>query len=1093
MVYLTMKKTFPFLIILCFFVTGIMGPNSVFAQEFSLPAPGIMVHLSPPFNPPILKGIKVYPDNPFKFEFILDRGDSKLSNDSLKDDSRKLIKYFLASLTIPEKDLWVNLSPYEKDRIIPQSFGLTAMGRDLLAEDYMLKQITASLIYPEDAIGKRFWKRIYEEAEKKFGTTNILINTFNKVWIVPEKAIVYENVKAGTAYVVESKLKVMLEQDYLSLQNHEGIQFSLSKVKDTNLLGNQIVREIVIPQLSKEVNENKNFVQLRQVFNSLILATWYKKKIKDSILAQVYADKNKIKGVEYKNSVIVSEPLTKAFGGKLRDDIELIYSRYLHAFKKGVYNYIKEEPSSLSQQSVPRKYFSGGMRLTDLAQMTLQTVHDLDRALTADTSHLWSINTDFTPTAPSMPGERPAKLFSGADEAMNSHQVMYLEPSEIENLSFENLEGQDLNALLVRLIRTITNASGGLREKAVKKLKEYVDSYAGLELIRKIARQLSYESKSSWFIFAVEELLAKSAAKNIKPEDFRYLEVDGKKYPLYVVHISDHLRSVESNGQMILELNTGYNVRSTIHFAVNGPIGYEPWNHKRYAYIIRLEDLIKENPRRFIGGREGDLMFYGPLYLPKSTVIIESTENTTITTLARSYLTPLIGREFHFTGWHEWDTPQEFIDRFRDLLLSQGLSYGHHGKHWTMQWEFLSDNFVSLFNALKQRDGVIKTWLNSGGDPALIEDFPYTTTFYANPSYFSDSNLTLSDKLMRPFVRIYVENLGISKDKFWKLCVLWLGRQVPKEDRDIFRRQSTRGYTERSEQIQGLIFPGTYPLFIPYKTRVLSLGLNESVWESQLISFFQDYDETGRNPYYSLSKFFYIFSEIAASLGYKIQGLREPYLPIDKHLFQSNPRILLDEDGAIIYLDKILAEKGWWETMAGQERVLFLHRLQRFLRFIFFDENDFKRDDQLIQYMFYDIDQYAGQKDGHAVFVPIRIQDHFPSGDKDTLHERLIRRFLSHTHLTMDIFPADYKIWTPEGLRNVHEVIKDPAMTLENPGGIDLALAAGILEAKNSSNGEIKFHINPAMFAQLQNAPGFVPVIINIQPMINLREFLGIT
>ena len=79
----------------------------------------------------------------------------------------KLIKYFLASLTIPEKDLWVNLSPYEKDRIIPQSFGLTEMGRDLLAEDYMLKQITASLIYPEDEIGKKFWKRIYEEAAKK--------------------------------------------------------------------------------------------------------------------------------------------------------------------------------------------------------------------------------------------------------------------------------------------------------------------------------------------------------------------------------------------------------------------------------------------------------------------------------------------------------------------------------------------------------------------------------------------------------------------------------------------------------------------------------------------------------------------------------------------------------------------------------------------------------------------------------------------------------------------------------------------------------------------------------------------------------------
>src|SRR5476649_1729535 len=219
-----MRIFLSFLISGCFFITSIIGPLPLAqAQYFRLPAPGVMVHLSPEFNPPILKGIKVHPDNPFRFDFILDKGDSLLSNEALKDESSKLIKYFLTSLTIPEKDLWVNLSPYEKDRIIPPSFGLTGMGRDLLAEDYMLKQITASLIYPEGSIGKKFWKRIYEEAAKKFGTTNIPVDTFNKVWIVPDKAVIYENAKAGTAYVVESRLKVMLEQDYLSLEKHTAI------------------------------------------------------------------------------------------------------------------------------------------------------------------------------------------------------------------------------------------------------------------------------------------------------------------------------------------------------------------------------------------------------------------------------------------------------------------------------------------------------------------------------------------------------------------------------------------------------------------------------------------------------------------------------------------------------------------------------------------------------------------------------------------------------------------------------------------------------------------------------------------------------
>ncbi len=344
-------------IVLLTFTGSLLGPLPVRAQEMKLPAPGVMVYLSPEFDLPILKGIKVHPDNPFRFDFILDKGDSQLSNNQLKDESSKLIKYFLASLTIPEKDLWVNLSPYEKDRIIPNSFGLTEMGRDLLAEDYMLKQITASLIYPEGSIGKEFWKKVYEQAQEKYHTTNIPVNTFNKVWIVPEKAVVYENAKAGTAYVVESKLKVMLEQDYFSLAKHEGIQSERIQTKDTNQLGSQIVREVVIPRLQKEVNEGKNFAQLRQVYNSLILATWYKKKVKDSLLAQVYVDKKKVAGVN------INDPNEK----------EKIYQRYLQAFKKGVYNYIKEDVNPVTQETIPRKYFSGGLTLNMDKAMVIQT------------------------------------------------------------------------------------------------------------------------------------------------------------------------------------------------------------------------------------------------------------------------------------------------------------------------------------------------------------------------------------------------------------------------------------------------------------------------------------------------------------------------------------------------------------------------------------------------------------------------------------------------------------------------------------------------------------------------------------------------
>ncbi len=423
-----MRKVVLAVLLFAFLGNTLIAPPAC-AQELILPQPGVRVGLSPTFNPPVLKGIKVHPENPFRFDFILDKGTDANSAvrpilgqelgsvPNLKDEANKLIKYFLASLTVPEKDLWVNLSPYEKDRIVPQSFGLTEMGRDLLAQDYLLKQITASLIYPEDEFGKKFWSRVYEEAGKKFGTTNIPVNTFNKVWIVPEKAVVYENAQAGTAYVVESKLKVMLEQDYLALDKNVPSP-SVGRVReggDVNALGSQIVREIVIPQLTKEINENKNFTQLRQVYNSLILATWYKKKIKDSILNKVYADRNKIKGTDYTNSVINQTPtrghVTEAPAsagdrnvspsrlpsnptiegestpGKSlsaspdTNDIEGIYQQYLQAFKKGVYNYIKEEQDPITQQMIPRKYFSGGLSMN---MAILTTTHQLsDQAQTA--------------------------------------------------------------------------------------------------------------------------------------------------------------------------------------------------------------------------------------------------------------------------------------------------------------------------------------------------------------------------------------------------------------------------------------------------------------------------------------------------------------------------------------------------------------------------------------------------------------------------------------------------------------------------------------------------------------------------------------
>jgi len=56
-------------------------------------------------------------------------------------------------------------------------------------------------------------------------------------------------------------------------------------------------------------------------------------------------DQNKVKGVDVED----------------KDVKQKIYNQYLEAFRKGVYNYIREDLDPATQQVIPRKYFSGGM------------------------------------------------------------------------------------------------------------------------------------------------------------------------------------------------------------------------------------------------------------------------------------------------------------------------------------------------------------------------------------------------------------------------------------------------------------------------------------------------------------------------------------------------------------------------------------------------------------------------------------------------------------------------------------------------------------------------------------------------------------
>ena len=330
-----------FFLLLAFFLNII----PVYAQstQLVLPAPGQMIRLSKPFAPLGLQGLKVDPKDPMRFDFILRQGQNKSSSALMQEEGMNLVRYFLAALTLPEKDVWVNLSPFEHDRIISQELSLTRMGRDMLAQDYILKQMTASLLYPNDGLGHAFWKKVYSQAKSGLAGAQIPVSSFNKVWILPDKADVF--IKGNTVIITNAHLKVMLDHDYYAAQHVQGnerIHFGQQEIAQ------RAMRELIVPVLENEINQGEHFSPLRQIFQAAILAEWYKRHFRQGILGREYTDQHKVSGIDE----------TPA---QFKEDL---YQRYLQAYKKGVYNFIKDDTDPMTGEAIPRKYFSGGLNVS---------------------------------------------------------------------------------------------------------------------------------------------------------------------------------------------------------------------------------------------------------------------------------------------------------------------------------------------------------------------------------------------------------------------------------------------------------------------------------------------------------------------------------------------------------------------------------------------------------------------------------------------------------------------------------------------------------------------------------------------------------
>lgn len=344
----------------------LLGAAPLYAQEINLypvtvAAAGAFFQAEP-YHPPLLKGMTIYPHNPFQFDFFVETGDEDLQGSSLETEAMRLIKYFLASLTTPEADMWVNLNPDEPDRIVTELFGRTLMGCDLLAQDYALKQLTSMALSPESEVGKNFWEEVHQRVGR-----DIDVDLSHKIWIVPERSEIM--VHGTQVFVGESRLKVMLEEDYFPVYGSarsDGLD-SFKRDEGEALQVNQFVREIVMPAIEHEVNYGRAFAPLRQVLHSLILAVWYKNQLRRSAELSVSASEGQGESTGYPLEEYIDH---QKIGGLTVDgeaDAQEIYQQYLEVFSDSVNEIIHETYDPQAQRVLIQKYITGGVRADNVA------------------------------------------------------------------------------------------------------------------------------------------------------------------------------------------------------------------------------------------------------------------------------------------------------------------------------------------------------------------------------------------------------------------------------------------------------------------------------------------------------------------------------------------------------------------------------------------------------------------------------------------------------------------------------------------------------------------------------------------------------
>ena len=308
--------------------------------------------------PPVVGGISFPLDDPMQLGFNL-LADPNLGMPTSEEQSELLSRlghYLNALLVLSGDQVNVTLRPTDSYCGLPKLLRYTELGRDLLAQDILLKHFTASQLHPSTIHGKAFWNKI-----DSLVTDSQAFETCFRVWILPDSANIRTETENGLGCVKieQSNLKVLCGIDYDMLHKIQKRWDKRPIFDDIPQYNQQTIdsfKELILPKVEQEVSSGSRFGLLRQIFSVLVIAKWIKESELGAALKQAgFVDSN---NPEKYNLNTVSE-----------DILHSMKHSYLQMFGDGIWQYTRTHINVESNVAEKRLYVAGGIEL-DLKQFS---------------------------------------------------------------------------------------------------------------------------------------------------------------------------------------------------------------------------------------------------------------------------------------------------------------------------------------------------------------------------------------------------------------------------------------------------------------------------------------------------------------------------------------------------------------------------------------------------------------------------------------------------------------------------------------------------------------------------------------------------